>query len=133
MNLKRKILCFIAFWLHIYSVKSQDISLYQQFNGRYDFTLIGNTLNVEPNGANDPCLLLPSSDATLNLSPTDVIVNAYLYWAGSGTGDFNVKLNGIDITSQRNFAAIQSSNGNPFFSAFADVTTQLQTTGNQKL
>jgi gliding motility-associated-like protein len=53
-----------------------------------------------------------------------------LYWAGSGTGDFNVKLNGIDITSQRNFSAIQSSNGNPFFSAFADVTTQLQTTGN---
>lgn len=111
-------------------MKSQDISLYQQFNGRYDFTLIGNTLNVEPNGANDPCLLLPSSDATLNLSPTDVIENAYLYWAGSGTGDFNVKLNGIDITSQRNFSAIQSSNGNPFFSAFADVTTQLQTTGN---
>jgi len=87
-------------------------------------------LNVQPNGANDPCLLLPSSDATLNLSPTDVIENAYLYWAGSGTGDFNVKLNGIDITSQRNFSAIQSSNGNPFFSAFADVTTQLQTTGN---
>lgn len=87
-------------------------------------------MNVQPNGANDPCLLLPSSDATLNLSPTDVIENAYLYWAGSGTGDFNVKLNGIDITSQRNFSAIQSSNGNPFFSAFADVTTQLQTTGN---
>ena len=130
MNYKRKIVCFIAFWLHIYSVKSQDISLYQQFNGRYDFTFIGNTLNVEPNGANDPCLLLPSSDATLNLSPTDVIENAYLYWAGSGTGDFNVKLNGIDIASQRNFSAIQSMNGNPFFSAFADVTTQLQTTGN---
>lgn len=87
-------------------------------------------MNVQPNVANDPCLLLPSSDATLNLSPTDVIENAYLYWAGSGTGDFNVKLNGIDITSQRNFSAIQSSNGNPFFSAFADVTTQLQTTGN---
>lgn len=130
MNYKRKIVCFIAFWLHIYSVKSQDISLYQQFNGRYDFTFIGNTLNVQPNGANDPCLLLPSSDATLNLSPTDVIENAYLYWAGSGTGDFNVKLNGIDISSQRNFSAIQSMNGNPFFSAFADVTTQLQTTGN---
>lgn len=104
--------------------------MYQQFNGRYDFTFIGNTLNVQPNGANDPCLLLPSSDATLNLSPTDVIENAYLYWAGSGTGDFNVKLNGIDIASQRNFSAIQSMNGNPFFSAFADVTTQLQTTGN---
>jgi hypothetical protein len=73
---------------------------------------------------------LPSSDATLNLSPNDIIESAYLYWAGSGTGDFDVKLNGIDITSQRNFSAIQSSNGNPFFSAFFDVTTMLQTTGN---
>ena len=106
------------------------MSLYNQYNGRFDFTLIGNTLNVQPNGANDPCLLLTDSSATLNLTPSDVIENAYLYWAGSGTGDFNVKLNGVDIIAQRTFSAIQNSNGNPFFSAFADVTTQLQTTGN---
>jgi gliding motility-associated-like protein len=106
------------------------VSLYNQFNGRFDFTFIGNTLNVAPNGGNDPCLLLPGSDAVLNLNPGDVIQNAYLYWAGSGTGDFDVKLNGIEITSQRSFSAIQNSNGNPFFSAFADVTTILQTAGN---
>jgi gliding motility-associated-like protein len=114
----------------IYKTNGQNVSLYNQFNGRYDFTFIGNTLNVQPNGANDPCDLLDSSVATLNLNSNDIIESAYLYWAGSGTGDFNVKLNGIDISSQRNFSAIQSSNGNPFFSAFADVTTQLQTTGN---
>ena len=108
----------------------QNVSLYNQFNGRFDFTFIGNTLNVQPNGANDPCLLLPSSTTSLNLGPNDAIESAYLYWAGSGTGDFNVKLNGIDITSQRNFSAIQAMNGNPFFSAFADVTSILQTTGN---
>lgn len=108
----------------------QNVSLYNQFNGRFDFTFIGNTLNVQPNGANDPCLLLPSATASLNLGPSDVIESAYLYWAGSGTGDFNVKLNGIDITSQRNFSAIQAMNGNPFFSAFADVTSLLQTAGN---
>jgi gliding motility-associated-like protein len=130
VKLKRFYLLFIVLFGVIFITNGQNVSLYNQFNGRFDFTFIGNTLNVQPNGANDPCLLLPSSDATLNLSPTDVIENAYLYWAGSGTGDFNVKLNGIDITSQRNFSAIQSSNGNPFFSAFADVTTQLQTTGN---
>lgn len=130
MKLKRFYLLFIVLFGVIFITNGQNVSLYNQFNGRFDFTFIGNTLNVQPNGANDPCLLLPSSDATLNLSPTDLIENAYLYWAGSGTGDFNVKLNGIDITSQRNFSAIQSSNGNPFFSAFADVTTQLQTTGN---
>ncbi|WP_396174675.1 gliding motility-associated C-terminal domain-containing protein [Flavobacterium sp.] len=130
MKLIRFYFLFIVLFGVIFITNGQNVSLYNQFNGRFDFTFIGNTLNVQPNGANDPCLLLPSSDATLNLSPTDVIENAYLYWAGSGTGDFNVKLNGIDITSQRNFSAIQSSNGNPFFSAFADVTTQLQTTGN---
>jgi gliding motility-associated-like protein len=104
--------------------------LYNQFNGRYDFTLIGNTLNVSPNGANDPCLVLPNSSATLNLNTNDIVEKAYLYWAGSGTGDFDIKLNGTDITAQRTFSAFQNSNGHPFFSAFADITTFLQTTGN---
>jgi gliding motility-associated-like protein len=130
LNLKRFFFFFIVLICFIFKTNGQNVSLYNQFNGRYDFTFIGNTLNVQPNVANDPCLLLPSSDATLNLSPNDIIESAYLYWAGSGTGDFDVKLNGIDITSQRNFSAIQSSNGNPFFSAFFDVTTMLQTTGN---
>jgi len=130
LGFKRYYLLFIVLFCLIYKTNGQNVSLYNQFNGRYDFTFIGNTLNVQPNGANDPCDLLDSSVATLNLNSNDIIESAYLYWAGSGTGDFNVKLNGIDISSQRNFSAIQSSNGNPFFSAFADVTTQLQTTGN---
>jgi gliding motility-associated-like protein len=130
LRLKRLFLFFIILFCFIFTTNGQNVSLYNQFNGRFDFTFIGNTLNVQPNGANDPCLLLPNSDATLNLNTNDIIESAYLYWAGSGTGDFNVKLNGIDITSQRNFSAIQNFNGNPFFSAFADVTTMLQTTGN---
>lgn len=130
MRLKRYYIVFIVLLCFIFKTNGQNVSLYNQFNGRFDFTFIGNTLNVAPNGANDPCVLLPSSDAVLNLGPNDVIQNAYLYWAGSGTGDFDVKLNGTDITSQRNFSAIQNSNGNPFFSGFADVTTLLQTTGN---
>lgn len=130
LNLKRLFFFFIVLICFIFKTNGQNVSLYNQFNGRYDFTFIGNTLNVQPNGANDPCLLLPSSDATLNLSPNDIIESAYLYWAGSGTGDFDVKLNGIDIASQRSFSAIQNLNGNPFFSAFFDVTTMLQTTGN---
>lgn len=130
LRLQRYFPLFCVLFCFIFKVDGQNVSLYNQFNGRFDFTFIGNTLNVAPNGANDACLLLPSSDAVLNLGPNDVIQNAYLYWAGSGTGDFNVKLNGIDITSQRNFSAIQNTNGNPFFSAFADVTSMLQSTGN---
>ncbi len=130
MRLKRHLLHFIILFCFIFTTNGQNVSLLNQFNGRYDFTFIGNTLNVQPNGANDPCLLVPSSDAMLNLGPSDTIISAYLYWAGSGNGDFTVKLNGIDITSQRDFLAIQNLNGNPFFSAFADVTTLLQTNGN---
>lgn len=130
MRLKQYHSVFIVLFCFIFNINGQNVSLYNQFNGRFDFTFIGNTLNVQPNGSNDPCLLLPSSDATLNLGTNDIIERAYLYWAGSGTGDFNVKLNGIDITSERNFSAIQNFNGNPFFSAFADVTTLLQATGN---
>jgi gliding motility-associated-like protein len=130
VKLKRIYILFVVLFGSIVGTNGQNVSLYDQFNGRYDFTFIGNTLNIQPNGANDACILLSSSDAVLNLNPDDVIVSAYLYWAGSGTGDFDVKLNEVAITSQRNFAAIQSSNGNPFFSAFADVTALLQTSGN---
>ena len=99
MRLKRHLLHFIILFYFIFTANGQNVSLFHQFNGRYDFTFIGNTLNVQPNGANDPCILLPSSDAMLNLGSNNTIISAYLYWAGSGTGDFNVKLNGIDITS----------------------------------
>lgn len=130
MKLKQHFFFFIVLVFFIFKTNGQNVSLYNQLNGRYDFTFIGNTLNVQPNGANDPCELLLDSSATLNLNPNDIIETAYLYWAGSGTGDFDVKLNGVDITAQRNFSAIQNLNGNPFFSAFFDVTTLLQTTGN---
>ena len=130
LKLKQHFFFFIVLVFFIFKTNGQNVSLYNQLNGRYDFTFIGNTLNVQPNGANDPCELLLDSSATLNLNPNDIIETAYLYWAGSGTGDFDVKLNGVDITAQRNFSAIQNLNGNPFFSAFFDVTTLLQTTGN---
>lgn len=87
-------------------------------------------MNVAENTANDPCLILTSSSANLTLNTSDTIENAYLYWAGSGTGDFNVKLNGQNITAQRTFALNQPSSGKPFFSAFADVTAQVAATGN---
>lgn len=130
MNLKLHYYCFSIFLLSICSIYGQNVALYNQFNGRYDFTFIGNTMNVAENTANDPCLILTSSSATYNLNPGDVVQSAYLYWAGSGTGDFNVNLNGTPIVAERTFALTLASSGMPFFSAFADVTSLVSETGS---
>lgn len=115
----------------------QNISLYQQYNGRFDFIFIGNTLNNAENNSVDgqpdpPCTIKTASSASLNLNPNDIIESAYLYWAGSGSGDYDVKLNDQDITAQRSFGLMYYSNNTiyPFFSAFADITSLIQTTGN---
>lgn len=109
---------------------SQDISLYNQFNGRYDFTFIGNTLNTAENGTGQPCTITTGSSAVISLNPGDTVEAAYLYWAGSGTGDFDIKLNNVDLSATRQFAVVQTTSGKPFFSAFIDITTFVQTTGN---
>lgn len=112
------------------SVSSQSISLYRQFNGRYDFTFVGNTLNPQENNYLTPDYILTTSSADLSLDSGNVIEKAYLYWAGSGTGDFNVKLNGIDITPERTFATTGTAYNFDYFSAFKDVTDIVLTYGN---
>ena len=108
---------------------AQDISLFNQLNGRLDYTAIGNTLNTSENNSAVDCVINTASSANLNLSTTQTIEAAYLYWAGSGSGDFNVTLNTTEITPSRTFAySLDSSR--EFFAAFADVTTLIQTEGN---
>ncbi|WP_395061942.1 gliding motility-associated C-terminal domain-containing protein [Flavobacterium sp.] len=120
------ILCFFC------SSFGQNVSLYNQFNGRFDFTFIGNTMNLGENNLTPGCetLLLTSSSANLSLTSNQVVESAYLYWAGSGLGDFNVNLNTTTITAQRTFTNISVSSGLNYFSAFADITNQVITTGN---
>jgi len=112
-------------------VFSQQIELYEQWNGRYGFTAIGNTLNTEENGVNSACEVLSESSATLQLESTSQLVAAYLYWAGSGTIDEDVKLNGITITPERSFSVLYNAGDEyEFFGAFANVTEILQQYGN---
>lgn len=132
MTSKRKLLYFIVLVLNIYCVSGQDISLYQQFNGRYDFTFFGNTLNTAENNTTLSSVTVTSSSATLDLNPNDVIEKAYLYWAGSGDGDFEVDLNSTTIVPDRTFGYSRDFDGVIFtyFSAFKDVTELIQATGN---
>lgn len=112
--------------------KAQDISLYTQVNGRYDFTFVGNTMNIAENNPTNFFVTNTSSSATLNLGPDDTIIRAYLYWAGSGDGDFEVDLNGTTITPDRTFSHTRFFSPNTFtyFSAFKDITSLVQSTGN---
>ncbi|MCR9181629.1 MAG: gliding motility-associated C-terminal domain-containing protein [Flavobacteriaceae bacterium] len=108
---------------------AQEIELYQQYNGRFDYIAIGNTMNTTENGTGAPCTILTSSSAILDLQPSQNVVAAYLYWAGSGDGDFEVALNGTLITAERTFAD-QIDEDRVFFAAFTDITNIIQNTGN---
>lgn len=116
--------CFFSF--------SQPIKLFKQYTGRYDFIMIGNTMNIDPNGTNAPCTILTQSSALLNLNAANNIQAAFLYWSGSGSlaqADLNVKLNGTPISAQRTFTTVAPT-GLDFFGAFADVTNFVKATGN---
>ena len=121
MHLKLKYVQIILIALWAYQLNAQDIAIYQQFNGRYDYTAIGNTMNITENGASAVCDILTNSSADLQLSTNQNIIAAYLYWAGSGSGDFEIRLNGNDVIAQRTFSdALDETR--IFFAAFADVT-----------
>lgn len=112
-------------------IKAQNIAIFEQFLGRYDFTMIGNTMNEFPNGANGYCDFLTQSSAALNLTAGQDIEAAYLYWAGSGSltqADLDILLNGNPVTVDRTFST--TIGGLPVFGAFSDITTLVQTTGN---
>lgn len=126
----KKNYCYFLFFLVSFCVNAQEVSLYQQFGGHIDFTMIGNTMNTEENGLFSDCIINTSSTSSLNLLPEDTIIAAYLYWAGSGTGDLDIQLNNENIIVDRTFSRVLETVNLPFFSAFSDVTEQVITTGN---
>lgn len=125
----------ISFILAIFSwaLTAQDISLYEQFNGRYDYLSFGNTLNTGENTGQDPptpCEILTESSADFALQPGQTLVAAFLYWAGSSPiGDYDILFNGAPMTAERTFTLVQNG-GLVYFAAFVDITSYLQSNGN---
>lgn len=107
----------------------QSIALFKQHNGRFDYTAIGNTLNTSENGAFTNCSILTGAEAELSLAANQNIIAAFLYWAGSGSGDFEVNLNATPIVPERTFAYSLDTN-RQFFAAFTEVTELVQNHGN---
>ncbi|MDG1328741.1 MAG: hypothetical protein P8P27_00750, partial [Flavobacteriaceae bacterium] len=138
-NLKKLTYCLL-FLAPTLSFAQYDIDLFLQFNGRYDFTAIGNTLNPAPN----PCNILTESSADFTLESSQSIVSAHLYWAGSGSIDFGsafpsdriVFLNGNEVRNTRQFQATANfggGGGRDYFSYYADVTEHVTGTGTYTL
>lgn len=130
--MKIKLPVLIALLLCTFAAMGQNVTLYEQFNGRYDFTFVGNTLNPTPNNIINNCTILTTSSAVLNLAPGNTVERAFLYWAGAGTGIDTLKLNGQEIIASRNFDLIANTDGTnrAYFSNFADVTALVLATGN---
>jgi gliding motility-associated-like protein len=89
-------------------------------------------MNTTENNTTFDLVTTTSSSSTLSLNSADVIEKAYLYWAGSGDGDFEVNLNSDVITPDRTFSIVREFPGLTltYFSAFKDVTSLIQTSGN---
>lgn len=132
--MKRKYNYFLLLALHFFilSVQGQNVSLFEQFNGRYDFTFVGNTLNPQENTFQIFPNILTQSQANISLNSDDTLLKAYLYWAGSGDGDFEVFLNDTEFVAERSFSLIRDINGVLFtyFSAFCDITDYVNQNGN---
>ena len=123
----------LCIWFPI-SLCGQNIALFEQFNGRYDYTAIGNTLNpFENNLVQSFCYTLPSSQATLSLENTENIIAAYLYWAGSGEADSSIVFNMIPIDADWVFS-VDFEDANyatlSYFSCVANDTDVVLTQGN---
>jgi gliding motility-associated-like protein len=89
-------------------------------------------MNVAENNSIFDFVTGTESTVNLSLNASDVIEKAYLYWAGSGDGDFEVDLNSVAITPDRTFSFNRIFNDieYTYFSAFKDITTQVTATGN---
>ncbi|MEZ4853413.1 gliding motility-associated C-terminal domain-containing protein [Flavobacterium sp.] len=132
MNTYKFVFLFLLFCSQ--TATGQNVTLYEQLNGRYDFTFIGNTMNSAENNVSNFYVTGTTSSTTLNLESDETVIRAYLYWAGSGDGDFDVTLNENAITPERTFSYTRTFTIPPYslsyFSAFKDITSYVQTTGN---
>ncbi len=115
------------------------IDLFQQFNGKYNHTAIGNTLNIHDNSLPISigfCDVLNASSANLTLTPGQNIIAAYLYWSGpvnteapaGNQMDIEVTLNGVNFIADDTFVYTLDMN-HQYFASYVDITDLAISTG----
>ncbi len=112
---------------------SQTIDYLTQYNGRYEFTMLGNSLadaeNTPVCSTGGTPTFQTTTSADLNLAAGQTVRAAYIYWSGSGSIDSSIRLDGNGITADESF---QFSGGFSFrfYSSRTDITTYVQGKGN---
>ncbi|WP_405395862.1 Calx-beta domain-containing protein [Maribacter sp. Asnod2-G09] len=105
---------------------NDPLSLFQEFDGYYDYSTTGGTMRTSPNGGN-PCAVTTSSSNSL-VSPvpgTATVERAYLYWSHSSTvRDADVTFEGQSVSA--NFLYQTSLGNRNFFGYVSDVTSIVQ-------
>ncbi len=109
------------------------MGLFKSFSGNVNFT--GTQVTIRDRGNNaSPCRVSADSvvqSASLSLPSLSTVVSAQLYWAGSGTADTAVAMNGkaVNAASNRVYTSATIGEGLNYFSAAADVTEQVRLKG----
>ena len=137
-SMRYLVLFFLTFTTYcVAQGNSVPLTLYQQFNGPYDYTIIGKSHNTSDNIVLVPqpnCMMQTNSSASLSLAANQTIVGAYLVWSGIGNGaGTTLNLNGNTIIPDViNVANIHPPTWTPYlyFSAVKDITAYVQNFGN---
>jgi uncharacterized repeat protein (TIGR01451 family) len=129
--LSRGCLLLLLMILGANAAHGQAITRFVRDTGNINFVTTGGSLR---NSATNTCALNATSTTALSGIPTGTTIrNAYLYWGGSGgTADTSVTLNGNTVPATRTFAATYTgvTPNLPYFGAFANVTSIVNTTRN---
>ncbi|AHK17701.1 beta strand repeat-containing protein [Thalassolituus oleivorans] len=105
------------------TVSNGEIVLRSSLAGNLSFKLTGNSMRSSSN----ECNALTSSSASLSIPSGSTVKAAYLYWSGSGSTDNSVNLNGAAVTA--GYTYNETSGNQTFYSARADITSQITGTG----
>lgn len=112
------------------------MGLFKSFFGNVNFAGTQVTLRDKASGAS-PCRVSGESvvqSANLSLPSLATVVSAHLYWAGSGSADSAVTMNGkaVNAAAGRVYTSATIGGGLNYFSAAADVTEQVKLKGSGK-
>lgn len=102
------LLYLVFFFISLTSKSQVEITLDQQFNGKYDFLSIGGSMNSDDNltfiNGSPTFVTVDNSSAFLNLPNDATVVKAYLYWAESfSNNNQTITLNGTQFTADEVF------------------------------